>query len=138
MKKLFVDTSYLIALEASDERNHRLAQDHWQQLLATPLPRLVTTTYVLDETATFFNSRGKHAKAVEVGELLLESRHVDLVHVDEELFMDGWRYFKARPDKGYSLTDCISFVTMERDGILKALSFDAHFAQAGFLKLPSS
>jgi predicted nucleic acid-binding protein len=37
---------------------------------------------------------------------------------------------------GYSLTECISFVIMERFSIRTALAFEQHFVQAGFEKLP--
>jgi predicted nucleic acid-binding protein len=85
---------------------------------------------------TFFNSRSQHAKASELGNRLLRSPTVQLVHVDEGLFFDAWRYFMQHADKTFSLTDCISFVLMERMGIQTALAFDHHFIQAGFEKLP--
>jgi uncharacterized protein len=37
-----------------------------------------------------------------------------------------------RPDKEWSLTDCISFIVMEEHGLTEALTADHHFAQAGF------
>lgn len=86
--------------------------------------------------ATFFNSRARHAKAVEVGERLLASPSVRLVHVDEDLFGAAWTYFRRRDDKRFSLTDCVSFVLMERLGVESALAFDTHFVQAGFRTLP--
>ncbi len=49
--------------------------------VVTALPRLVTTSYVFDEVVTFFNSRGAHAKAVQVGSDLLESPAVQLIPV---------------------------------------------------------
>ena len=91
---------------------------------------------MLDEAATFFNSRGHHAKAVELGNRLLASPSVQLIHVDEDLFGAAWTYFAARKDKRFSLTDCVSFVLMQRLGIETALTFDAHFIQAGFRTLP--
>ncbi len=131
MRRLFLDTSYLIALEAADDQHHEEAIVHWQRL-SSPLPSLVTTTYVFDEVVTFFNGRNRHAKAVEIGNLLLESSSLELVHVDEALFREAWHYFTRHSDKSYSLTDCASFVVMKRLRIRAALTFDKHFTQAGF------
>jgi predicted nucleic acid-binding protein len=135
VKLAFLDTGYVIALETSDDQHHGEAREHWRSFSAA-LPPLVTTSYVFDEVVTFFTSRGRHAKAVEVGTRLLESPSVELIQVDEELFRAGWEYLKQRPDKRYSLTDSISFVLMQQRGIAQALAFDAHFVQAGFSILP--
>ena len=89
MTSLFVDTGYLIALEAADDQHHDAALRHWRDLTAQ-LPALVTTSsYVFDEVVTFFNSRNQHAKASEIGNRLLRSPRVQLVHVDEALFFDA-------------------------------------------------
>jgi predicted nucleic acid-binding protein len=97
---------------------------------------IVTTTYVFDEVVTFFNDRGHHAKAVEIGRRLRESQLVEIVPETEVLFEAGWSRFQNRPDKRYSLTDCLSFVLMERRDIETALAFDHHFEQAGYQLLP--
>ena len=135
MKTVFIDTGYLLALELANDQNHQAALAHWNALKAE-LPALVTSSYVFDEVVTFFNSRGFHAKAVEVGNRLLLSSSVQVVFVDDALFQEGWRYFQEHKDKAYSLTDCISFVIMEKQNIQTALAFDRHFAQAGFLMQP--
>ena len=100
------------------------------------LPQLVTTSYVFDEVVTYFNSRGHHAKAVEIGHRLLMSPSTQFVHVDENLFREGWQFFQLHKDKDYSLTDCISFVVMKKLEIETALAFDRHFVQAGFQTVP--
>ena len=135
MTSVFLDTGYIIALEAADDQHHDAAVQHWRGFI-TQLPPLVTTSYVFAEVVTFFNSRNQHAKASEIGNRLLRSPTVRLVHVDEGLFYDGWRCFTQHADKSYSLTDCVSFLVMERFGIRTALAFDQHFVQAGFEKLP--
>lgn len=135
MKPLLLDTGYLIALEVSDDQNHKAASQHWRGLLKS-LPPFVTTTYVFDEVVTFFNNRGLHAKAVEVGNNLIQSASIDLIHVDEALFYEGWEYFQKHQDKSYSLTDCISFIVMKQREIKTALTFDKHFKHAGFERLP--
>lgn len=54
---------------------------------------------------------------------------------DEELFEKGLELYAHRLDKGWSLTDCISFVVMQRAGVTDALTGDHHFEQAGFRAL---
>lgn len=135
MNTVFVDTSYLLALEIANDQHHARAIEHWQNI-ALRLPPLITTSYVFDEVVTFFNSRGHHTKAVQVGTMLLSSPSVRLIHVDESLFQAGWAYLQQHHDKDYSLTDCISFVVMRQLGIATALTFDRHFMQAGFIKVP--
>jgi len=49
-----------------------------------------------------------------------------------ELFRRGLGLYLRRPDKEWSLTDCISFVVMEAEEIGDALTGDKHFEQAGF------
>jgi predicted nucleic acid-binding protein len=135
MNPVFVDTGYLLALEIANDQHHQAAVQHWQRIVTT-LPPLVTTSYVFDEVVTFFNSRGHHAKAVQVGNDLLRSASLQLIHVDEGLFYEGWTYLQRHHDKDYSLTDCISFVVMQRLSISTAFAFDRHFVQAGFTKEP--
>lgn len=135
MTPIFFDTGYIIALEASDDQNHKAALNHWQSL-PKPVPPLISTSYVFDEVVTFFNSRNRHAKAIEIGERLLSSPSIQFVHVDEALFFDAWKLFKQRKDKSYSLTDCISFLVMKKLTSEEAFSFDRHFHQEGFRILP--
>ncbi|MDQ3509534.1 MAG: PIN domain-containing protein [Actinomycetota bacterium] len=139
MREAFLDAGYLIALEFRRDQNHAAALAHWRENVRTrqiPQPQLVTTSYVFDEVVTYLNARGRHERAVEVGERLLHSPSVDLIHVDEDLFHKGFDYFKAHHDKRYSLTDCISFVIMTERGLATAFAFDHHFTQAGFAKEP--
>jgi len=135
MKTYFADTSYLLALELGDDQNHKSALAHWTELLKTAFA-VVTTSYVFDETVTYLNSRNHHEKAVEVGENLLLSPTIELIHVDGNLFFEGWTMFQKYADKRYSLTDCISFVIMKHRELETALTFDKHFIQAGFKSEP--
>jgi predicted nucleic acid-binding protein len=73
MRSIFVDTGFIIALESVTDQNHEKASRLWNEFLKD-LPVMVTTTYVIDEIVTFFNSRSRHAKAVEIGNRLMNSR----------------------------------------------------------------
>jgi Predicted nucleic acid-binding protein, contains PIN domain len=136
MTSFFVDTSYLIALENSVDQYHRTASRHWSELAKSSSHSFVTSSYVFVEVVTLLNNRRLHSKAVELGKNLLTSRLFNLVHVDEELFDEAWALFQKHKDKKYSLTDCVSFQLMKRLAITEALTFDKHFVQAGFVKLP--
>lgn len=135
MPTYFLDTGFLIALEFLDDQHHKVAQAFWQNFLFN-YSTLISTSYALDEVVTFFNAHGQHAKAVQIGRLLLTSTLIDLVHVDQTLFQEGWRLLERHRDKRYSLTDCISFALMKRRKIKIALAFDKHFTQAGFQIAP--
>jgi predicted nucleic acid-binding protein len=96
----------------------------------------MTTSYVFNEVVTYLNSRGFHAKAVQFGNNILLSPSVQFIHVDKALFSESWKYFQQHQDKKYSLTDCISFIVMKKFGVNTAFTFDQHFTQAGFNKMP--
>ena len=51
------------------------------------------------------------------------------------LFEAALHLYSARPDKGWSMVDCASFVIMRELGIEDALTFDDDFVQAGFQAL---
>jgi predicted nucleic acid-binding protein len=52
-----------------------------------------------------------------------------------ELFRDALALYQHRPDKSWSLTDCASFLIMDRQQIAEALTHDRHFEQRGYRTL---
>jgi hypothetical protein len=71
---------------------------------------------------------------------MLESRlradpRVVVVPSSRDLFDRAMGLYRSRPDKDWSLTDCVSFVVMRERGITEALTGDHHFEQAGFRAL---
>ncbi len=136
MAALFLDTSFVIALELVDDQYHQVALKCWQTL-RNKAPRLVTTSYIFAEIVTFFNSRNRHDKAVAVGNRLAHSKTMQIIQVDQALFLEAWQYFQLHHDKSYSLTDCISFLVMNQLNLQIALTFDHHFVQAGYQKMPA-
>jgi predicted nucleic acid-binding protein len=51
------------------------------------------------------------------------------------LFDRGRAFYQQHADKDWSLTDCISFLTMRDEGIVEAATGDRHFEQAGLTAL---
>lgn len=131
MRATFVDTSYLLALVLEPDAHHDRALA-WRKRVRPPF---VTTEYVLLEFLDALVQPFFRARAVETAEALLSDPGVRTVCASTALFHDALRTFRSYEDKAWSLTDCISFVVMRREGILDALTSDHDFEQAGFRAL---
>ncbi len=132
--KIFIDTSFIIALINERDQYHNqalsLADQYDTQLL-------VVTDSVLLEVANALSRRYKF-EAIQVIEDLLTSEDVEVVRLTPELFDRAFQLYKTRQDKAWGLVDCVSFIIMQDRGISIAFTFDQHFAQAGFQILPST
>jgi predicted nucleic acid-binding protein len=129
--RLFLDTSFVIALRMARDQNASKAREQWERC-RVQRDQFLTTSLVLAEVAAFLNTRGHHADLAETGRLLTYSPTVRFIWADEVLLRAGWNLLLSRPDKRWSLADCVCFALMNREGVSEALTFDEHFAQAGF------
>jgi len=128
-----VDTGAWFAyVNAADPDHQRV-----RLVLDRPQGRLVTSSFVFDETVTLTQARLGHQRAVAVGRVLLDLAVVELLSITPADERAAWSPFEKRADKSYSFTDCTSFVLMRREKIAAAVTLDAHFAQEGFAVLPA-
>jgi predicted nucleic acid-binding protein len=135
MRRLFADASYWIALANPRDQHHRTFLAASRSLGRV---HLVTTDEVLSELLAYCGGRGPGMRrlAVRTIENLFNDPLSTIVPQTRASFLDGLALYRSRPDKGYSLTDCISMVTMRREGLSEVLTRDAHFAQEGFALVP--
>jgi predicted nucleic acid-binding protein len=129
VKAVFADTFYWIAATLPDDEAYVRAQ----QITGS----LVTTEEVLAEYLTFFSGaheRLRREVAINVRAILSDPT-VRVIPQSHESFIAGLQLYESRPDKGYSLVDCISMETMRREGLIEALTNDRHFEQEGFRAL---
>ena len=128
MKIVFADTVYFLALVNTADRLHRQART----LSLSPPGRLLTTEFVLTEVGDALSRPENRARFAQLLQLLRAQPDVEVVAATSGLFGRGCELHAQRPDKEWSLTDCISFVVMQQHGITAALTSDHHFQQAGF------
>ncbi len=83
----------------------------------------------------FAGDRWLRERALAAVTRLARSRRAHVMPQTRESFQAGFDLYAARPDKGYSLTDCISMQTMRREGLTEVLANDRHFEQEGFRAL---
>ncbi|MBI2838044.1 MAG: type II toxin-antitoxin system VapC family toxin [Acidobacteria bacterium] len=131
MKEVFADTFYFLALVNPSDQAHARADEAAKE----PTWRMVTTAFVLAELGDGLAEHVNRVLFLELLDLLKADRDTVIVPPTQELFDAGVTLYRGRPDKDWSLTDCISFVTMEERGIREALTGDHHFEQAGFVAL---
>ena len=74
-------------------------------------------------------------KAILNARRIVEDPGVHVVPQSRESFLSGMTLYEARPDKGYSLVDCISMQTMRKEGLTEVLTNNRHFEQEGFRAL---
>lgn len=133
MKAVFADTSFFLALLAPGEPDHLRATEFLKSLKRP----MVTTEYVLVELGnTLSRGVGRQLLANAIRQIQSD-KAMRIVWADARLFEEGLRLFAVRPDKEWSLTDCVSFDVMGQLGLTEALTLDHHFAQAGFTVLPA-
>ncbi len=125
MRTVFADAFYFIAL--LNERDHA----HRRAIKIAPAP-LLTTDWVLTETADACSTMPSRSKVAEFIRQMAKDPDVRVIRFSQALFERGLQLYQSRADKHWSLTDCISFVVMEDEGISDALTGDKHFQQAGF------
>ncbi len=132
MKTVFADSFYFFALVNPNDPAHAQASAFTQNFIG----RTVTTGWVLTEVADGW-AKPSHRRAVFV-QLLADLRanpNTCIVPLSDQLLQEGVDLYDQRPDKEWSLTDCLSFVVMSRERIAEALTGDHHFEQAGFISL---
>jgi uncharacterized protein len=128
MNAVFADTSFLVALLVPSDRFH-IAATHWMTTIAT---RIVTTDWVLVELANFMSRSKTRRRVAGFVRDLQADRRIDVVPASAAAIEAGLAFYEQYDDKQWSLTDCISFQIMRREGIQQALTADHHFEQAGF------
>lgn len=131
MTATFADTFYYLALLNPRDQAHGAAIAIGTALFGD----LLTTQAVLTEVADALASPGERPKFLTLLAELEASSDVTIVPASDDLFHRAVELYGARPDKGWSLTDCMSFVVMRDRGVIDALTADHHFAQAGFRPL---
>ena len=131
MTQVFADTHFFVALINPRDQSHRQALAVSQTLQAVVL---VTTEEVLTEVLAFFAERGRYLRqlAVLAVDTILANPMIVVFDQSHRSFLAGFAFYKARLDKGSSLTDSISMEVMRQAGIGEILTHDNHFAQEGF------
>ena len=131
MKTVFADASYYVALLGPNDAHHRVAVEWSERLLG----RIVVTEFVIIELGSALSGLDDRHLYVPFIEELLGDPATIYVPSSGTLVRQGLDLFAKRPDKKWSLVDCLSFIVMKQRHLKEALTADHHFEQAGFRAL---
>jgi predicted nucleic acid-binding protein len=134
MRRIFADAHYWVAIINDQDQSHAAAKAVSRTLQGA---MILTTEEALTEVLAFFSERGQHLRQLTTGTVrrLAADPMIQIVPQLHQSFLTGLALYERRPDKGYSLTDCISMLVMRQEGISEILTHDDHFTQEGFIKL---
>ena len=125
---VFADTFALIAWLNPRDDAHAIVSAYLDGFSG----ELVTTEWVLVELADALSAPEARSTVAAFLEAVRADPLFDVVGYDPDVYQAGFDLFADRPDKAWSLTDCISFGVMTERELSDALTADHHFEQAGF------
>ena len=128
---VFADAFHFLALLNSSDAAHVRAIE----ASCVAGREFVTTEFVLLELADALAHPRDRVEFFVVRDAIINDASFHIVPASTELLARGIQFYRERPDKEWSLTDCISFAVMMERSIAEALSTDHHFEQAGFRSL---
>ena len=132
MRRVFADTLYWLAIF--------LPGDAWADAARSANVSealLITTEEVLTEFLTAVSAHGDHTRrlACRLVREILNAPDIEVISQSHESFLAGLALYERRPDKQYSLVDCISMNVMRQRDVQEVLTIDRHFSQEGFVTL---
>jgi uncharacterized protein len=134
MNVVFADTCFWIALVNPNDQYYAQAQ---QASLLYRQSKILTTESVIVEFFNFYSEYGKfiRQKTHEFYRQMLVLAQVEIIAQTSQRLEQAIDFHANRPDKGYSLTDCISMTVMRERDCSDVMTNDKHFGQEGFTML---
>jgi predicted nucleic acid-binding protein len=133
--RVFVDTGAWFAVQVTDDRHHKMARATFEQLLGA-VQALVASNLVIGETYTLLRLSRGYREAKRFLDMLAQSRRIERLFITEQLERKAYEVLERFADHPFSFVDATSFALMREQRIQHAFAFDAHFATAGFLRIP--
>jgi len=125
---VFADSVFWIGYLFDRDQHHAAAI----QQAALIRGNIVTAHSVLVETINSLSKPTWRTRVIAFVEDLYQRDDVQIIYPTAQHWAAAWKLFVRSSDKGWSYTDCCSFVLMHEQGLTRALTADQHFRQAGF------
>ena len=131
MSAVFADAFYFVARLNRRDQHHERVVSFSRGFRA----RLLTTDWILMEVADALAKSESRPRVRDFVLHLRQSSACEILPANREALDRALELYHQHSDKEWTLTDCVSFVTMRDRSVTEALTADHHFEQAGFVAL---
>ncbi len=129
MRKIFLDTSGILALVNKGDRLYPLAKGTVDLLISEGC-KFFITDFILVEIGNALSKNKKLGSTTL--RLLLNSPNISRLNLEQINIDEAIDIYEKYSDKTWGLTDITSFVIMKEFSISDAFTCDIHFEQFGF------
>lgn len=133
--RVFADTGGWVALQDASDRHHRSAAAALPAILSA-CKSLVTSNQVIGETYTYLRTIRGYAEARRFLEGVAATAKLERLFVTEGIEREAYQILHRYAEHPFSFVDATSFALMRQERLRYAFTFDAHFATAGFVRIP--
>lgn len=120
-----VDSGVWIGASNPKDVHHKEATSVLGAIVRGGVGKTLITDLIFSEVVTYIRRKVGQKQSVEAARILLDSKHVDVVHVDEHIFNAAYHMFERYPE--LSFTDAASVAIMMDRGIKQIISFGKCF-----------
>ncbi len=123
VSSVFLDSNYLIAYFNTDDELHEKALEVGKMLKPYSTP-LSISNYIFLEFVTVLAQKAGRNLSRTVGEHILSTPTMRILHVDRQIHIDAWGIFKKTERKDVSFVDCSTAAIIQSESISHILTFD--------------
>jgi predicted nucleic acid-binding protein len=132
---IFIDTAAFLAVLNANDDYHPVANQSWEEILASDSVLYSTNYVILETTALLLHRFGVDAVRLFESAIL---PIIEIAWVDKAVHRQGISALLVANRRDLSLVDCTSFEIMRQFGLEIAFTFDLHFYEQGFTVIPES
>jgi len=133
-RSVLIDTGAFIALADTKDKFHKEAVDCLGLIAKNRLPLFVTVPTIYETQRNIIHKLGLNASRNFLDSIYDGSHNI--VRTIEEDDIEAKKLIEKYASLELTLTDSVNMVIMLKIGIAKVFSFDRHFLQAGFIRIP--
>jgi len=121
----FIDSGVWIGAFNPRDAHHLKSKRVVKAVANGKLGRSLITALIFGEVVTYIRRKIGVEQSIEVAKAMLDSKNVEVIHIDEHTFSAAYHMFERYP--ALSFADAVSVTVMKDRGVQQIISFDRDF-----------